>query len=185
VLSLLFTTILSVSAMGNPPPKTPFISSEYCYLEGTVDQETVEEALYCLHNNPNNKLYLDSPGGLVNEGVKLLAFVKKNNTTVLCKKCYSMAAVIFLNAKHKEVFPDSKIMMHYIWTFIIGPFRISDLRKLADNLEKASEELIPNNDQAAKQYIISKMKKGDFYFGVKTLDLLNIQYKLLKVADAN
>lgn len=180
MLSFLFSTILSTSAMSGPISKVKFNSEEYCYLVDKIDAETVAETLQCLDVNKNSKLYLNSPGGLVSEGVKVLNYVKVNNVTVLCKKCYSMAAIIWLNAKNKEIFEDSHIMMHYIWTFIFGPMKIKDLRKLADDLEKASEELIPNSDMVTKHYIISKMKKGDFYFGKKTIDLLNIQYILVQ-----
>jgi ATP-dependent protease ClpP protease subunit len=180
VVILLLSFMFQGYAMSGPPVSGKFDSSNYCYLVEQVNKETVDAVLECLNANKSSKLFLDSPGGLVHEGVRIIEFVKDNNTAVLCKRCYSMAAIIFLNAKNKEIFEDSQVMMHYIWTIICGGVRIKDLRDLADKLEKDSEELIPEDGTVMKKYIISKMKKGDFFFGKKTLDVLNVRYRLLE-----
>jgi len=181
MLNIIFSLFVFANGMGSPPPKKTFNPNEYCYLVDMIDYDTVNEAIDCLSKNKSLKLYLDSQGGIVQAGELLIDYVNKNNTTVFCDMCYSMAANIWLNAKNREAYKDSDFMMHYIWTIIRGPMTIKTLRQLADRLENETEGFLDCLESSQKSYFILKMRQGDFFFTTKTLDLLYLDYTMLRM----
>jgi ATP-dependent protease ClpP protease subunit len=181
VINLIFSLLMFANGMGNPPPKKLFYVEEYCYLVGVIDFDSVKDTLDCLSKDKNSKLFISSPGGIVQAGELIIDHVNKNNTVVFCDSCYSMAAIIWLNAENREMHENSDFMMHYIWTYIRGPVTITSLRKLADKLESYSEQFLNCLDQSQKSYFIFKMKKGDFWFTKQTVDLLFLDYTLVRM----
>lgn len=181
MISIIFSFFMFANGMGSPPPKKTFNPEQYCYLTDMIEYNSVQATIDCLSKDKSLKLYLNSQGGIVQAGEILIDYVNKNNTTVFCNTCYSMAANIWLNAKNREAHKGSDFMMHYIWTIIRGPMTIKTLRELADRLQYETERFLDCLDSSQKSYFILKMREDDFFFTTKTLDLLYIEYTMLRM----
>ena len=177
MLNIILSLIVKVSAMGSPLVET-FEPSKYCFLMTEINFDTANDTVDCLRAT-GNKLYMNSPGGIVPAGEIIMEYVKANNVTVFCDNCFSMAANIWLNAPKREIHANSMFMMHYIWCMWVGPATIEDLRQQADRMEHDTEKFLDVLSSYQKNYFIKKMKKGDFYFNRKALDLIDIKYTVM------
>ena len=68
-------------------------------------------------NSTNIYIYIDSHGGSVDAGHKMIQYInfkKDNNHTILCiaQQADSMAFHIFQHCTHRYILPDSKMMQH-------------------------------------------------------------------------
>jgi ATP-dependent protease ClpP protease subunit len=174
MLSLILTTFISLA------PAKEFKQNDYCNLTEMITHESVAKAITCLKTK--KKLFVFSNGGLMDAGDILLKYVNKHKVTVLCVKCYSMAAFLWINAENKEFGEGGQLMFHY--GYIIAqegtPMTIDDLRKTADDLEKSTEAYFDNSPKEHKEFFIRKMKQeGNYFFGQEVLDSLQIKYTLI------
>jgi ATP-dependent protease ClpP protease subunit len=91
-------------------------------LVGDIDEENVSEVIEKLghlsHNVEKVNLLIDSDGGSIEEGFRLIDAIRilqQKNVTVkatVCGKAYSMAAFIVCAAKERTAYPSARIMTH-------------------------------------------------------------------------
>ena len=91
-------------------------------LVGEIDEEHVSEVIERLgklsHNSDSVALLIDSDGGSVEEGFRLIDAIRiiQNKgvvvKTVCVGKCYSMAAFILCAGKERSAYPNARMMMH-------------------------------------------------------------------------
>lgn len=172
---------LILSALVSMAPAKEFKAKDYCPLVSVVTHASVAEAIQCLDKQKNKKLFVMSPGGDVAAGSVLVNYVNKKSVTVLCVRCYSMAAFLWLNADKKEFGEGGDMMVHYAWTMLPPdtPLTIPLLRELANDLELLTESFLTKCTAFQRDYFIKEMKKGDYYFGEDELNSLQIKYILI------
>lgn len=98
-------------------PMITLNSTNSLILKGEINKQTVNQLLINLHNlNHKNKLYLflDTHGGSVEEGYKIISEVSKNNISCIVEKAYSMGFAILQACKKRYMLPFGKIMQHQI-----------------------------------------------------------------------
>jgi ATP-dependent protease ClpP protease subunit len=86
-------------------------------LKHTIDEESTSNIIYeinKLHNKKNLYLILDTNGGEVTSGMKIINEVTKYNISCIAIKAYSMGFAIFQSCKKRYVLPDSTVMQHQI-----------------------------------------------------------------------
>lgn len=157
-----------------------FKPNDYCPLIDMITHESVAKAKDCLKTK--KKLFVVSPGGLLDAGDILLKFVNKNKVTVLCLKCYSMAAMLWLNADNKELGEGAQLMLHYAYTTVPEgmPLTIQLLRQMANELETSTEKYFECLTKDQREFFLAKIRSMDTYFLDKSvLDSLGIKYEFV------
>jgi len=86
-------------------------------LKGEINKKNTNQFLYelnLIHNKKNVYVYIDSPGGSVEEGNKIIREVQYYNLNCIAEKAYSMAFAIFQSCNYRYIIPFSKLMQHQI-----------------------------------------------------------------------
>tara|TARA_Y200000002_G_scaffold382905_1_gene401982 strand:+ start:923 stop:1735 length:813 start_codon:yes stop_codon:yes gene_type:complete len=86
-------------------------------LKGVINSKSVNRFLYefNLNNNKNNLfIFIDSVGGSVEDGYKIISEIKKYNVSCVTEKAYSMAFAILQVCHKRYLLPYGKIMQHQI-----------------------------------------------------------------------
>lgn len=91
-------------------------------VKNEINAETVSYAIDKIQNAKNATnmiLFLDTPGGRVEDGLQLINEVQKNNMTCIVQRAYSMGFAILQSCKNRYLLPTGKVMQHQI-TFGLG-----------------------------------------------------------------
>ena len=92
-------------------------NDNFILLKGPIDKKTTNAFLYefnLMPNKTNIYLYIDSPGGSVEDGNKILNEVQKFNIKCIAERAYSMAFAIFQGCSMRYIVPFGKLMQHQI-----------------------------------------------------------------------
>lgn len=90
-------------------------STNFILLKGVIDKKTTNSFMYQLNLLPKKKniyLYIDSPGGSVEDGNKILNEVQKYKIKCITERAYSMAFAIFQGCSKRYIIPYAKLMQH-------------------------------------------------------------------------
>ena len=86
-------------------------------LKGIVNRESVNKFLVDLHNIENKQnlyLFLDTNGGSVEDGNRIVSEVVKYDISCIAERAYSMGFVILQSCKKRYITPFGRIMQHQI-----------------------------------------------------------------------
>jgi len=86
-------------------------------IKGPVTEETTTEFIYALNkmkNKHNIYIYLDTPGGSVEHGNKIVSEIQKYKLNCIAERAYSMGFVILQACKNRYITPYGRIMQHQI-----------------------------------------------------------------------
>lgn len=92
-------------------------TTNFILLKGVIDSKTTNNFIYQLNLLTKKNeiyLYIDSPGGSVEDGNKILNEVQKYNIRCIAEKAYSMAFAIFQGCYKRYIIPYAKLMQHQI-----------------------------------------------------------------------
>jgi len=92
-------------------------NNNFILLNGNIDTKTTNHFIYQLnliHNKKDIYVYIDSPGGNVEDGNKILNEIQKYNIKCIAEKAYSMAFAIFQGCSKRYIIPYAKLMQHQI-----------------------------------------------------------------------
>ena len=112
-------------------------------LKGTISEKTVNKFLleFNLHENKDNLfIFIDSPGGTVEDGYKIITEFQKYNISCIAEKAYSMAFAIFQSCHERFILPHGKLMQHQISLGIIN--ELGKIKSYIDYILQIEEELL-------------------------------------------
>jgi len=111
-------------------------------LRGVIDEKSTNKLMYDIQkSNATNKiLYLDTPGGLVEEGLKIINEVKNYNISCVAEKAYSMGFSIFQSCYNRYILPNGKLMQHQI-SFGIGG-ELAKVNNYVNFIKQIEEEIV-------------------------------------------
>lgn len=137
---------------------------------GDTSAKDVINAVKELGNISQLKIFINSPGGTVSEGMAIKAFLARQTfkkDVYIDGLCASIATVIAfgINADvHME--STALVMIHNAWTGVYG--NASELRKAADDLEKNDEAIrqvyLERTAGKLSEEEISEMMKAETWF---------------------
>ena len=108
-------------------------------LKGVINAENTNRFLHQFNLKENkNQLYLfiDSPGGSVEDGYKIIAEIMKYNITCIAEKAYSMAFAILQSCTTRYILPFGKLMQHQISLGLINELgKIESYLKFINEME--------------------------------------------------
>ena len=86
-------------------------------IRGTIKEDNVNRFIYQLNKMDNKQdvyVYLDTNGGSVSEGTKIINEVTKHNMSCIAHRAYSMGFVILQSCANRYVTPYATVMQHQI-----------------------------------------------------------------------
>ena len=86
-------------------------------IKGPVTEEATTEFIYALNkmkNKENIYIYLDTPGGSVEHGNKIVSEIQKYKLNCIAERAYSMGFVILQACKNRYITSYGRIMQHQI-----------------------------------------------------------------------
>lgn len=118
VFMFLFTTFNSGFSYNSPISKTIQLNStNVLTIRGTIDDAVANKFVYDLNkdiNRGSKYLYLDTNGGSVSAGARIVDEVEKYKLKCIAHKAYSMGFVILQACSKRYVTPYSSVMQHQI-----------------------------------------------------------------------
>ena len=84
-------------------------------IRGEINEKTTSHFIYNLNlmkNKNNTYVYLNTPGGSVEEGMKIVSEIKQHNLSCIAERAYSMGFIIFQACKERLILPHGKLMQH-------------------------------------------------------------------------
>jgi ATP-dependent protease ClpP protease subunit len=109
-------------------------------LKDTINEDSASDLILNINNKKNKKnlmLYLDTNGGSVEQGMKIISEVKKNNISCIAETAYSMGFSIFQNCYTRYILPHGKLMQHQISFAIKGEKgKIDSYVQFVDSMHK-------------------------------------------------
>jgi len=167
--TLVFTNILFYTIYGIPQVLSTNITSppicnkreielnttNVITIRGVINDKAASDFIYELnkHNNRNKYVYIDSPGGSVDAGLKIVEEIQKNKLNCIAQKAYSMGFIILQACDNRYITNYASVMQHQI------SFKIGNEKKKVENyidyINQIEERLI---DLQIKKIGIHKSK---------------------------
>lgn len=92
-----------------------FNTTNNVLLKGEINEESSSKFIYefnLLPEKNNSLIYLNTPGGSVTDGMKIVSEIEKYNITCIAESAYSMGFIIFQACKNRYILPHGKLMQH-------------------------------------------------------------------------
>lgn len=110
-------------------------------------------------------VYIDSPGGMVEEGMKMFDVLAARNITTVALNASSIASVLFLAGKERLIKPGAKMVIHNAW--LKGQEIDSEMIINANSLDQLKEEF-----EKVDKMLINIYKKATALNETKLLALM-------------
>tara|TARA_B100000424_G_scaffold115071_2_gene86802 strand:- start:23862 stop:24554 length:693 start_codon:yes stop_codon:yes gene_type:complete len=134
-LLLLFTLF----SYGLAIPTILLNSNNSIVLKGPVNHESASRLIHDFNMLPdknNTVLFLNTPGGSVDDGMKIVSELKKYNVDCIAETAYSMGFIIFQSCKNRYILPHGKLMQHQMYLGIQDQkSRIDSYMRFIDKME--------------------------------------------------
>lgn len=118
VYFLLFCVhILNCGIMCENSPSLYFTNNNFILVKNTIDEEVANRFIYELNKMPSKEnvtVYLDTNGGSVEHGNKMLTEIQKYNLSCVAERAYSMGFVLLQGCNKRYITPYGRIMQHQI-----------------------------------------------------------------------
>jgi ATP-dependent protease ClpP protease subunit len=92
-------------------------SNNVLTIRGTITEDNVNDFVFDLNKMENKQdiyVYLDTNGGSVHAGIKVVSEVQKHNISCIAHRAYSMGFVILQSCAKRYVTPYATVMQHQI-----------------------------------------------------------------------
>jgi ATP-dependent protease ClpP protease subunit len=89
----------------------------FVLVKDTIDEDVANSFIYELNQMPSKEnviVYLDTNGGSVEHGNKMLAEIQKYNLDCIAERAYSMGFVLLQGCNRRYITPYGRIMQHQI-----------------------------------------------------------------------
>jgi ATP-dependent protease ClpP protease subunit len=118
ILTLLTTTLSQYTCAQPLNPKTIQLNStNVISIQGPIDDAAANRFIYDLNKDTGRGqkyVYLDTNGGSVTAGAKIINEIQKYNMDCIAHKAYSMGFVILQACKTRYITPYASVMQHQI-----------------------------------------------------------------------
>lgn len=113
----LLMTICSFFACGNNFTSIILTKDNFITIRGTIDETISSNFIYDLNRKKNKTdvyVYLNTNGGSVESGNKILLEIQKYNLNCIAERAYSMGFVLLQGCNKRYITPYTKLMQHQI-----------------------------------------------------------------------
>lgn len=167
VCTLVMCSVLPTTTTAAPPLHFKLRPGNHAYLIGTVNTQSVNQVIDTMTEITSSHLilYLNSPGGLVEDGDKLISYLKYRqgtgtNITCIAEMAHSMAFHIMQHCHLRLVTPSAKMMQHQVSLGLHGELSkvnsyLSMINQISHRLTKESSYRIGMSVEHFQQKIMS------------------------------
>lgn len=141
-------------------------------LKGVINGKSVNRFLYefSLINKDNLYIYIDSPGGSVEDGYKIITELQKYNVSCIVDKAYSMAFAILQVCHNRYLLPHGKIMQHQISLGIMNELgKIESYLSFISQIENELLKIQSNKIGISSEELKNKSSNEWWMFGETAL----------------
>lgn len=142
-------------------------------LKGVINSKNTNRFLHDFNLRENkNKLYLyiDSPGGSVEDGYKIITELMKYNITCIADKAYSMAFAILQSCSKRYILPYGKLMQHQISLGLMNELgKIESYLKFINEMETELLKLQSNKIGISSDELKNRTNNEWWLFGNNAL----------------
>jgi len=159
LLQLLFFLCVSSEKIKTIKLKT----NNFITVQGTINEETASNFIYDLNNHENKTkiyVYLNTNGGSVESGNKILNEIQKYNLSCIAEKAYSMGFVLLQGCNNRYITQYGKLMQHQI------SYGIQNEKEKIDNYARYINEI----DEELNRMQANKLNMNYEEFKYKTLN---------------
>ena len=160
-------------------------TSNLVMVKNEINQESVSYAIEQIQNSKNTSsliLYLDSPGGHVEDGINLITEIQKNNITCIAERAYSMAFAILQSCHTRYILPSGKLMQHQI-TFGVQEslYRIQNYVSYVTQIESYLTKMQAKKIKMTEKIFTDKVSNDWWLFGENAIfnnvadDIVNVK----------
>ena len=119
ILYFLFVCVYlsNCSVLCEKIPSLHFDHHNFILVKNTIDEDVANRFIYELNQMPSKEnvtVYLDTNGGSVEHGNKMLAEIQKYNLSCVAERAYSMGFVLLQGCNKRYITPYGRIMQHQI-----------------------------------------------------------------------
>lgn len=140
LLNLLFLSTAKTSMVNTKPLNIRFNSTNNIMIKGPIDNDISSKFIYelsLLENKKNVYVYLDTPGGSIDDGMQIVAQIKKYKLSCIAEKAYSMGFIIFQSCEKRYIMPHTRLMQHQLSYGVRDEkLKIDNYVKFIDSMEK-------------------------------------------------
>ena len=106
----------------NPVRMITFDTDNNIIIKGAIDKKLVTDVLHQLHKTTQDHLflYIDTPGGSVEHGNKIVGAILQRNVSCIVERAYSMGFVILQACTQRYILPFGSIMQHQMSFMLAG-----------------------------------------------------------------
>ena len=188
LFNLLSIVIGSNNVINSPNNTILLNTTNFINLQGPITEESAAKFILDLNlfdrkSRSNKIVYIDSPGGSVLAGVKIIDQIEKYQISCIASKAISMGFVIFQSCHNRLVTSSSQLMQHQI------SFGIKDeIRKIESHLDfiqQIEDQLVDKQIQKmniSKDHFNQLINNEWWTYGVNNLiDYPKLADKLISV----
>ena len=153
-LSLILSSVISIKL---PIKDIELTLENSLIIRGEINEKSTKlflSELYSKDNKTDLYLFLDTPGGSVMNGLKIIDEIEKHGISCIVNKAYSMGFVILQYCKNRYIMKHATIMQHQISYSVQG--EKAKIESMVNYIKSISNEL--TNKQASRIGI----NKSDF-----------------------
>ena len=111
-------------------------------------------------------VYLNTPGGSISHGMKIVAEIKKYNLSCVAENAYSMGFIIFQECANRYILPHSNLMQHQMTLGISDQkSRIESYFEYIDDMEKEIVENQANRINITKNEFKQRINNDWWLYG--------------------
>lgn len=140
LLNLLFFSTAKTHTVNTKPLNIRFNSTNNIMIKGPIDNDISSKFIYdlsLLENKKNVYVYLDTPGGSIDDGMQIVAQIKKYKLSCIAEKAYSMGFIIFQSCEKRYIMPHTRLMQHQLSYGVRDEkLKIDNYVKFIDSMEK-------------------------------------------------
>ena len=142
-------------------------------IKGTVNKELSTNFIYDLNKRKNKKnlfVYLDTPGGSVEYGNKIVAEIQKYKLNCIADRAYSMGFVIMQACNKRYITPYGRIMQHQMSYGIQNEkAKVESYVDFVDQLENELTEMQASRIGISNEKFIEKTYNDWWLVGKKAI----------------
>ncbi len=144
-------------------------TSNLVMVKNQINKESVSYAIEKIQNSKNTSdliLYLDSPGGNVEDGLDLITEIRKNNISCVAQRAYSMAFAILQSCEYRYMLPSGRLMQHQISFGIEDSlYKIQNYVSYVSQMENYLVNMQANKINMNKKLFVEKTANDWWIFG--------------------
>ncbi len=124
-LGIILATLTAIITVYAEQNEIELTTTNFASLRGEVTNDTIEPILKKIYASDSSKtfyLYIDSPGGDVFQGLRLVRYLQSTKHPITCvtSTAISMAFVIFQTCNTRVILDSAVLMTHEVATSGIG-----------------------------------------------------------------